>query len=218
MAYDARFVVSDDVFHRAVEILGLVALASAVVHIRPVEILKDPEHYIDEFALALSLTFGWLYNAARIAELYFFGEGQRAVIQNSALREARLSLLGLVFCLVATILAGQDYFERNDNDDGHRRLATEEDEYTNSTDGGYAVNDAYGYESSSSSEKSDLVIWLILAAPVSHYVVMFIQVVVLFPSDGSHKQFSKSATDRTHHDIYSYPNLFWPLRSHSNEC
>lgn len=208
MTYDARFVVNDDLAHRLFEIANLVGLAATVVHIRPVSILSNPSKYIETFAMCLSLSFSWLLHTLRHLEIALWAKGERQVLSNMGWKEAKVSLVGFGFCLAATIIAGKDHFSYrrkldNYGDDAAgdeyagRWLADLEPEDADYLSGG---NSTYGddYESSSYATKSvsnsttDAPIWLILAAPISFYVLFFIRFVILFPNDGTHKQYSTS--------------------------
>jgi hypothetical protein len=178
MAFDARFVVEDDLLHSVIELLGLTILASIVVHIRPVSSLNDSGS-MNMFLLSLSVSCSWLFHMGRYLELYLAGKGQTDVIQMNAKKVLRMGSVGLGFCAAATIISGMDYFGNDDDEDDHRR-------------GLAAVA-----EPASSSSSSDLPIWLLLAAPVIDYCIQFVTVVFLFPNDGSHKKFS----------TYKQPNL-----------
>jgi hypothetical protein len=54
MHYDARFYTHDDIYHRLFEVAVLVVLATAVLHIRPVEFLSSPSVFVDMFAYCLA--------------------------------------------------------------------------------------------------------------------------------------------------------------------
>ena len=202
MSYDARYVVSDDLFHRVQEILGLTILASIVVHIRPVSILSTPSAHKDMFALALSLSIGWTFNIGRYLELYFFGQGQTKCIRGSALVEIRNSSISLIMCIIATVLAGNEFYHGDKiSSDSHRFLAETGDVYNQTAD-----SSAYYSSSSNSSSPSttlystsdtaenDRPIIFLLCSPLLYTCIMVVQVVLLFPNDGSHKNFGTSLT------------------------
>ena len=53
--FDARFVHEDDLYHSFYEILVLVILATAVLHIRSVEFLSHPSEHISMFIFSIAL-------------------------------------------------------------------------------------------------------------------------------------------------------------------
>lgn len=195
MGYDARYVVSDDLVHRFQEIISYVILASVVVHIRPLGRLENSTKYMDMFDLALSLTVSWAFHAIKFLELYFFGQGQRTSIQGSAFKELKLCCIGFGLCLTAAIMSGMDHFGSSsggaDDVDGQRLLA----EADTSKESAYNTTDDYtdesNYATASYYPTTNVPIILILCAPVVHYVSLFVQVIFLFPNDGSHKNFGK---------------------------
>ena len=223
MSYDARYVVSDDVVHRVQEILGLTILASIVVHIRPVSILSTPSAHKDMFALALSLTIGWTFNICRYLELYFFGQGQTKCIRGSAMVEMRNSSVSLIMCIIATVLAGKEFFH-GDNDetmvtDSHRFLAeTADDIYNNQTADSTFNSSSLNVTTYASSDTTvnDRPIIFLLCSPLLYTCLMIVQVVILFPNDGSHKNFGTSLL------VLAYPfivgHFYWsvPLRPHGS--
>jgi hypothetical protein len=165
--FDGRFVVMDDMYHRVTFVAFLCALASAVVHIRPVDILSQPSKYIDAFALYLSLTALALIAIVREAELYFFGKGEREPIQTSALQGIKFSLINFSLNLAATVIAGKEYFG---TDGGHRLLAE-----------------------AGPTDVNHLPIWLCFAAFLGFWVLFKAKVMFFFPNDGSHKKTCKSS-------------------------
>jgi hypothetical protein len=199
MSYDARFVVSDDLFHRLQEILGLSILASIVVHIRPVSILSNLATRSEMFAFSLSVTCGWAFTISRYLELYFFGQGQPNSIRGSSFYEMRNSSVGFFLSLAATILAAKECFGGDGSTDynSHRLLA---DTTTVDVDhSSYNQTSDYG-SSSSNSESPNVALYvpdtthnwpviLILCSSAVYMGIFFVQVVFLFPNDGSHKNF-----------------------------
>eukprot|EP00339_Tiarina_fusa_P022076 CAMPEP_0117012746 /NCGR_PEP_ID=MMETSP0472-20121206/10660_1 /TAXON_ID=693140 ORGANISM="Tiarina fusus, Strain LIS" /NCGR_SAMPLE_ID=MMETSP0472 /ASSEMBLY_ACC=CAM_ASM_000603 /LENGTH=624 /DNA_ID=CAMNT_0004715891 /DNA_START=29 /DNA_END=1903 /DNA_ORIENTATION=+ len=160
--YDARFVVMDDMYHRVTFVAFLCALASAVVHIRPVDILSQPSKYIDAFALYLSLSVLTLIGIIREAELYFFGKGEKEAIQTAALRGINFSLINFSLNLAATIVAGTEYF----GTDGDHRLLAE----------------------AGPTDVNHLPVWLSFAGFLGFWVLFKAKLIFFFPNDGSHKK------------------------------
>lgn len=183
MAYDARFVVSDDLFHRLLEILRVVILASVVVHIRPVSELSSSSSTANMFALSLSIALAWIFCAGNLLELYWMGQGQQAVIRAFTSQGLRILVVGLGLCVAATIVSGKDYFSSDSSSSsgygGGRGLAAAEESIS-------AYDDKI-----TTITNSDMPIWLLLWAPVLDYCIQFVKVVFLFPNDGSHKKFGK---------------------------
>lgn len=74
MYYDARFWNPEDAYHRLYEFAILVVLGTAVLYIRPVEILSDPKNHIDMFVFSLAVALATLMAIGRSVEVYFKGE------------------------------------------------------------------------------------------------------------------------------------------------
>jgi len=131
-----------------------------------------------------------------------------------ARRELLVGLIPFLSCLIATIVAGHDYFHSGH----HRRLATAAAAAAN-------ANATTMYPPlSSPSHHSHLVASLLLVAPVLHYCIVFVHVVVLFPVDGSHKQFGTCPTilfilfSLLCCDLPSFPLLFSSMPCHAMPC
>lgn len=189
MGYDARFVVEDDLCHRFFEIAALAALASAVVHIRPVEMLSDPSHHLAMFGFSLSMVVVQVLQILRYVELYFAGKGERQVLKTSSKREGGMLAMLLVLQIAATVIAGMAYFG-DDHDDRIRRLAeVAATTTTNSTTGD--EEETSNYEAATETSVTNVPIWLSLLVPVSYWAILTFRVIFLFPNDGSHKKMSK---------------------------
>jgi hypothetical protein len=179
--YDARFVVGDDLYHRLAEIAGLAAVASAVVHIRSVDILSNPSEHVAMFGYCLSMSIVDIMIVMRFAEIYFFGIGERSTLQHLALREGLALFVGVLFYLAGAIVAGLEFFGKDDStaNDDVRGLAEAEGEYASTESG----------EVSS----TNIPILLCLASMLMRVTVQTVRIVVLSPNDGSHKNFGESA-------------------------
>lgn len=96
MYFDSRFYTGDDVWHRIFEVAVLVVLATAVVHIRPVYFLSNPQDFNDMFAFSLACVLGNVLTILRYMEVYFWVDGEDAAKQ-SARRDmiAKLVPMGL---------------------------------------------------------------------------------------------------------------------------
>ena len=179
MFYDSRFVYGDDVFHKLFEAAVLVNLATAVSYIAPVKYMSQPSKgNVEMFGFALSILVGAFLNTFRVIECYFFGRGQRNVIEASTLMEMKWTCLPLTFLLAATIYAGLEYFKDdkgNDYDtDDHRLLAEgdEKDEYA-------FCDDSY---------KTHVPILLLFFSVVAANLHLFVSARFLFPKNGEHKK------------------------------
>jgi hypothetical protein len=179
--YDARFVVGDDLYHRLAEIAGLAAVASAVVHIRSVDILSNPSEHVAMFGYCLSMAIVELMVVMRFAEVYYFGIGERSTLQHLALREGLALFVGGLLYLSGAIVAGLEFFGKDDSGvkDHLRGLAEAAAEYSSSESGEAA--------------STNIPVLLCLASMLMRLTVQTIRTVVLFPNDGSHKKFGESA-------------------------
>ena len=173
--YDGRFVVGDDLYHRLAEIAGLLALASAVVHIRPVDILSHPSEHVDMFGFCVSMVIAELLSIFRRFELYFTGIGERSTLKRLAVMEVLMLLVGLLFYLVGAVVSGLEYFGKdNDGATDRQRVLASTEEYP-------------AYETST----TNIPILLCLLSPTIRFAINSVRVIFLFPNDGSHKKFSE---------------------------
>jgi hypothetical protein len=69
MYYDSRYYAGDDVWHRLYEIFTIAAIGTAVVHIRPVALLENPENNVDMFAFCSGLVVANILAAGRLFEV-----------------------------------------------------------------------------------------------------------------------------------------------------
>ena len=74
MYYDARYWNPEDAYHRLYEFANLVVLGTAVLYIRPVEIMSDPKNHIDMFVFSLAVSIATALAIGRSVEMYFKGE------------------------------------------------------------------------------------------------------------------------------------------------
>jgi hypothetical protein len=161
--YDARFFTYDDAFHRVLEISILLALGSAVVHIRPVAILSASEDNSEAFAFALSLAAVTLLSAVRFLEMLIIGCVGQPVAIVVARRDTIIRILPFLFYAAAAIYSGVQYFRNSHEKDGdatddHRVLAAAE-----------AVE--YAYQSSGNTTHVSM--YLILAGAASWSLGMY---------------------------------------------
>jgi hypothetical protein len=68
--FDARFYfIVNDFFHECFDMAGLLALSTAVLHIRPVAILSNLKDNIDMFILSLSISLSYFFHIIRLIEI-----------------------------------------------------------------------------------------------------------------------------------------------------
>jgi hypothetical protein len=82
MYFDSRFVFEDDLFHCLFQICVLFVLATAVLHIRSVDVLSHPDKNISMFVFSLLLVINRILVSVRSMEIYFFF-GSNTDSQNS---------------------------------------------------------------------------------------------------------------------------------------
>jgi len=132
MYCDSRFSFGDDPFHRLFEVINLCFLATAVVHIRTVDVMSNPSKYPDMFAYALGLTLLTFMSICRNIQLMLFAEGEPAA-KIVAKRDMVNQAGQFAFYVAATIVAGTQYYSTTTgggsgsdygygNEDSHRFL------------------------------------------------------------------------------------------------
>jgi Bacterial low temperature requirement A protein (LtrA) len=183
--YDSRFVVvEEDVFHRIFELAVLVALAAAVLHIRPVDIMSNGKENVDTFAFCLSVFIGQALNEWRYLEVYFFGIGQ-TVIKEEAKRHWKMGAIYFITVLIATVLAGIEHYGSRSEEEETKQYESQADAYD------YDTRNLAGSTASSyttSHAEYDLPVYLILAAYVLRWLHMAVDIMFFFPSGGKHKE------------------------------
>ncbi|CAJ1914880.1 unnamed protein product [Cylindrotheca closterium] len=166
--FDSTFVVDDDIVHRMMEVAFLTAMGSVIVHIRTADVLSHTADYVDMFALSLSLLIADVITLLRQIEIGLTGVGEEGILKMVSFRNSRDVMIPLSLQLVATIIAGLDYYSTaggSYGDDSHRLLA-----------GG------------AGGSTNHIPIILTLAGPVVYQIQWAIRGICLFPSDGSHKK------------------------------
>jgi hypothetical protein len=162
--YDARYVHDDDLVHRVGELLILVILATAVLHIRSVSIMSDPSQP-SMFAFCIAMLLDRVYAFCRYAEVFFLGVGDEG-LKGSVTRLALPRGLGFAGYLAATIVSGLAYYGQ----DGavERRLAQAD-----------ATNESVA--------SSNIPIWLCFAGFVASQIGYTIELQFFIPT-GTHKK------------------------------
>jgi hypothetical protein len=188
--YDSRFVIMDDLYHRFYEVAYLAALASSVVHIRPIESMSQPSQNLDPFCFYLSVSVAQLLYLLRYVELAGVGRGEREAIRAQCYRNGKMGCTCLVLQVTAAVIAGIDYHQHTSS--SHRLLA--------------------GAEEANDSDRivNQIPIWLNLMGPVSNWFINSLKVIFFFPSDGTHKQQCKFVVQGWISNPRSYRVLFLP--------
>mmetsp|Transcript_47898 Transcript_47898/g.73038 ORF Transcript_47898/g.73038 Transcript_47898/m.73038 type:complete len:540 (-) Transcript_47898:96-1715(-) len=171
MYFDARFYILDDVCHRFYEFAILVLLATAVLHIRPVDILSNPADNVDMFTFCLSVALASFFSCGRLIEVALNVDGQPAA-KATARRDLKWNSVPLLFYFAASVASGMAHYSSNDEDDndgGHRSMAE-----TASSGGG-------------SDNPNDIPVWLCLGGSICS-IAMLGLLVLLLPGGGKHKE------------------------------
>ncbi len=108
--YESRFsVVEDSIFHRLFEVVHLVFVATAVLHIRPYDKLSNPYDDDDMFAFCLGVTLGNLMTILRYIELLLWPSST-----STAKSQAKFTLITRIppFCsfLAASVVSGLKFY------------------------------------------------------------------------------------------------------------
>ena len=109
MNYDSRYYTLDDTYHRGYELCILVALATAILHIRPVNILSNPSDNLDMFIFALSVSIANVLCIGRAIEVYFNVIGEKAA-KSASIREIVWFSPPIIFYTTAAIVSGLKYY------------------------------------------------------------------------------------------------------------
>jgi hypothetical protein len=188
--YDAKFVVEDDIFHRLFELVFFVVLATAVLHIQPVDIMSNGAEHVAIFAFCLVVLIANILNLARSGELYCFASGAvvngRKVVQEESKRLLQINLPYVLLILAATVIAGMEFF-------GSDSSSSSIEVYPVKTEGNYshrvlASTSKSSYAASEEHKSSDLPICLILAGYTVRVIILSVNVIFLAPSGGKHKE------------------------------
>ena len=179
--YDSRFSLRDDVFHRVLEMGFYVVNATSCLHIRTVEIMSNSRDHVDMFAFSVSQVIFTLMAVLGYAEIYFFAEGQKAVLKQVAHRDCKLKLIPFSFYLAAAIVSGINFYA-NDDKDKYVAVATANDDYHRILSGGETTTATY------LAFVDHLPIWLCFGASLAYFAQFVFMIQIWFPRDGSHKK------------------------------
>lgn len=146
MYYDSRFAVGS-IFHRAYETGLLLALGTAVVHIRPVKYLSAPSKYNDMFVFSISIFFATLFGVGRMLEVFLAVEGEVSA-KNAAKNDMFFYSIMTIFYMAAAIVSGSEYYNNNSSSDSdYYRMLAEAYNNDNETTTDYGYEGDYGYDS-----------------------------------------------------------------------
>jgi Bacterial low temperature requirement A protein (LtrA) len=120
--YDSRFYVLDDVWHRGYEITLLLALATVVLHIKPVAVLSHPTQTMDMFVYCVGLCVAYFLALGRLIEIMICqryvsasANSKETGLHPEAYHAARKDLWSFsgagFFYVAAAIYTGIQYFE-----------------------------------------------------------------------------------------------------------
>jgi len=157
LTFDSRFNVGDDIFHRIYEVFFLSMLATSVVNIQTVEDLENSQDSSSMFSFCLGMTVLTFLDMLRQLEIIEFVNTPEA--KPTAKRELRRQFPSFILYLVATIIAGVDFYHAdNDHYEKYRQLENE--------------TATYG----SSSRRNDMPIILCIASFVLSYMNVWLHI------------------------------------------
>lgn len=129
MFFLSRFFYREDVVHRLFEVVTLVAMATAVLHIRSVPIMSHPEKDVDMFAyclsIAVSAVLGWLRSVEVILCQRRGCRGLHPEAVKVAQRDLIWTGIPICFFITATIYQGIQTYGNDESTSSkpHRLLA-----------------------------------------------------------------------------------------------
>ena len=122
--FDARFSTGADPYHCSVDMLRYCFLATAVVHIRPLYVMREPAVYPDMFGFALGCTLLSIVNAYTSLEVITKGVGDKKAMKHAETFNIMSYSFQFIFYLAAACVSGIAYFG---NTVEHARLLAEAD-------------------------------------------------------------------------------------------
>jgi hypothetical protein len=121
LVHDSRFYHHDDLFHRCYEIALLLALATAVLHIKPVAVLSHPTQSLDMCVYCMGVGVAYLLAQGRLIEVMICQRyGNAPHLYPEAYQSARNDIImylgtGASF-VVATVYTAWQYNHHRDNE------------------------------------------------------------------------------------------------------
>lgn len=111
MIHESRFEMPDDIIHRLLEVIQLCALATSVLHIRPVEYMSRGADHPDLFMYCLGLVLGSLIHILLLCEIRFvWVVGQEHVAKRAAGRDLRHHGVSFALQVAALVYAACLYY------------------------------------------------------------------------------------------------------------
>jgi hypothetical protein len=214
LVHDSRFYHHDDLFHRCYEIALLLALATAVLHIKPVAILSHPTQSLDMFVYCMGVGVAYLLAQGRLIEVMICQRyGNAPHLYPEAYQSSRNDVFmylgnGASFVVAAVYTAWQ-YYHHNDNEMQVDKAATSglhQRFLADATDG----ESIYGETQPSSDH---VAIWVLLAGTLVGALARLSRIGTKFLSKQSHyeyvlvtcsrreKVFPRSAKTKCHGDF-----------------
>lgn len=175
MYYGSRYFVGDDVWHRLYEIFTIAAVGTAVVHIRPVALLGDPEKNVDMFAFCSALVVANILHFGRLVEVMIFQKVGSPGLYPEAFLAARrdsfwVAFPALLYVAAMAYTAVQYYGSHESYANGESRALADAKEIT--------------------YEEDDTAIWLCLGGAVASVAGTGFVIIFCVPTDGSHRKFT----------------------------
>ena len=124
--FDARFSTGADPYHCSVDMLRYCFLATAVVHIRPLYVMREPAVYPDMFGFALGCTLLSIVNVYTSLEVITKGVGDKQAMKHAETFNIMSYSFQFIFYLAAACVSGIAYFG-NTVEHEHFRLLAEAD-------------------------------------------------------------------------------------------
>jgi hypothetical protein len=192
LVYDARFYVGDDLSHRFYEVAVFLAIASSILHIRPVSELSHAAETPEMFAFSLSLAVGYFLASGRFVEIFVCQrlgcKGLYPEASAAAVHQLTTYLPPLALYTAATIYSGVKYYSYANSHSDYSSSSGYLNETDHGTDQGEnATSNATAEVEGDTSHRwlagsssavaystptDDVTIWLLLAGALSSIVTM----------------------------------------------
>ncbi len=114
--YDAVFQSPDDIFHVGLEVVQLMFLATAILHIRPVEYMSDGSKH-EMFNFCVGCWLSMLYSLSSYLEIRFWGVIGEESAKYSSMTQVLCDLPAFLLISAATIYSGYEFFSGAESSD-----------------------------------------------------------------------------------------------------
>jgi hypothetical protein len=182
LVHDSRFYHHDDLFHRCYEIALLLALATAVLHIKPVSVLSHPTQSLDMFVYCMGVGVAYLLAQGRLIEVMICQRyGNAPHLYPEAYQSARNDVYmylgnGASFVVAAVYTAWQYYHHRDNDIQLHQRFLADTAD----------VESSYGENQLPSDH---VAIWVLLAGTLAGALARLGRLATNFLSKQSHYEY-----------------------------